>query len=268
MNKKFFNRIMFGVSIVYLIGAIIIIVTGKIKWDITNLFNTDGLSLLGCIFAVGELILSKRNIISKWINQMLISNKVLQYRIGIVIELGEQKPIKYWINALENNLKQVLNIEELPSKPIKEIKNDSCKMYYETCGFMIDYYKNNECLNIRISGKGKYGKLHSRKKDIMYLSLLIETLSNGFLQDNIIRRTGTVKSFELTILKNGSQLSYGNIFNEELGCVNDYNIIVGPTSQSDIQYYLNDQEITMKMINVTSIYDGFIDFTNLLCSVE
>ena len=150
MNKKFFNRIMFGVSIVYLIGAIIIIVTGKIKWDITNLFNTDGLSLLGCIFAVGELILSKRNIISKWINQMLIRNKVLQYRIGIVIELGEQKSIKYWINALENNLKQVLNIEELPSKPVKEIKNDSCKMYYETCGFMIDYYKNNECLNIRI----------------------------------------------------------------------------------------------------------------------
>ena len=45
-------------------------------------------------------------------------------------------------------------------------------------------------------------------------------------------------------------------------------IIVGTTSQSDIQYYLNDQEITMKMINVTSIYDGFIDFTNLLCSVE
>lgn len=268
MKKKLFNRIMFWISIAYLIGAIIFIVTGKIKWDITNLFNTDGLSLLGCIFAFGELILSKRNIISKWINQMIISNKVLQYRIGIVLELEEQKTIKYWINVLENNLRQVLNIEELPSKTINEIKNDSCKMYYETCGFMIDYYKNNECLNIRISGKGKYGKLYSKKRDLMYLSLLIETLSNGFLQDNIIRRTGTVKSFELTILKNGSQLSYGNIFNEELGCVNNYNVIVGATGQSDTQYYLSDEEITMKMINVTSIYDGFIDFTNLLCSVE
>ena len=268
MKKKLFNRIMFWISIAYLIGAIIIIVTGKIKWDITNLFNTDGLSLLGCIFAFGELILSKRNIISKWINQMLISNKVLQYRIGIVLELEEQKTIKYWINVLENNLRQVLNIEELPSKTINEIKNDSCKMYYETCGFMIDYYKNNECLNIRISGKGKYANLHSKKRDLMFLSLLIETLSNGFLQDSIIRRTGTVKSFELTILKNGSQLSYGNIFNEELGCVNNYNVIVGATGQSDTQYYLSDEEITMKMINVTSIYDGFIDFTNLLCSVE
>lgn len=268
MKKKLFNRIMFWISIVYLLGAIIIIVTGKIKWDITNLFNTDGLSLLGCIFAVGELILSKRNIISKCVNQMLISNKLLQYRIGMVLELEEQQTIKYWINTLENNLRQILNIEELPSKTINEIKNDSCKIYYETCGFMIDYYKNNECLNIRISGKAKYGKLHSKKKDIMYLSLLIEMLSNGFLQDNIIRRTGTVKSFELTILKNGSQLSYGNIFNDELGSVNNYSIAVGATGQSHTQYYLSDEEITMRMINVTSIYDGFIDFTNLLCSVE
>lgn len=268
MKKKLFNRIMFWISIVYLLGAIIIIVTGKIKWDITNLFNTDGLSLLGCIFAVGELILSKRNIISKCVNQMLISNKLLQYRIGMVLELEEQQTIKYWINTLENNLRQILNIEELPSKTINEIKNDSCKIYYETCGFMIDYYKNKECLNIRISGKAKYGKLHSKKKDIMYLSLLIEMLSNGFLQDNIIRRTGTVKSFELTILKNGSQLSYGNIFNDELGGVNNYSIAVGATGQSHTQYYLSDEEVTMRMINVTSIYDGFIDFTNLLCSVE
>lgn len=268
MKKKLFNRIMFWISIVYLLGAIIIIVTGKIKWDITNLFNTDGLSLLGCIFAVGELILSKRNIISKCVNQMLISNKLLQYRIGMVLELEEQQTIKYWINTLENNLRQILNIEELPSKTINEIKNDSCKIYYETCGFMIDYYKNKECLNIRISGKAKYGKLHSKKKDIMYLSLLIEMLSNGFLQDNIIRKTGTVKSFELTILKNGSQLSYGNIFNDELGGVNNYSIAVGATGQSHTQYYLSDEEVTMRMINVTSIYDGFIDFTNLLCSVE
>lgn len=268
MKKKLFNRIMFWISIVYLLGAIIIIVTGKIKWDITNLFNTDGLSLLGCIFAVGELILSKRNIISKCVNQMLISNKLLQYRIGMVLELEEQQTIKYWINTLENNLRQILNIEELPSKTINEIKNDSCKIYYETCGFMIDYYKNKECLNIRISGKAKYGKLHSKRKDIMYLSLLIEMLSNGFLQDNIIRRTGTVKSFELTILKNGSQLSYGNIFNDELGGVNNYSIAVGATGQSHTQYYLSDEEVTMRMINVTSIYDGFIDFTNLLCSVE
>lgn len=268
MKKKLFNRIMFWISIVYLLGAIIIIVTGKIKWDITNLFNTDGLSLLGCIFAVGELILSKRNIISKCVNQMLISNKLLQYRIGMVLELEEQQTIKYWINTLENNLRQILNIEELPSKTINEIKNDSCKIYYETCGFMIDYYKNKECLNIRISGKAKYGKLHSKKKDIMYLSLLIEMLSNGFLQDNIIRRTGTVKSFELTILKNGSQLSYGNIFNDELEGVNNYSIAVGATGQSHTQYYLSDEEVTMRMINVTSIYDGFIDFTNLLCSVE
>lgn len=100
MKKKLFNRIMFWISIVYLLGAIIIIVTGKIKWDITNLFNTDGLSLLGCIFAVGELILSKRNIISKCVNQMLISNKLLQYRIGMVLELEEQQTIKYWINTL------------------------------------------------------------------------------------------------------------------------------------------------------------------------
>lgn len=268
MKKKLFNRIMFWISIVYLLGAIIIIATGKIKWDITNLFNTDGLSLFGCVFAFGELILSKRNIISKWINQILISNKVLQYRIGVVLELEEQKTIQYWINVFESNLRQVLNIEELSRKTISEIKNDSCKMYYETCGFMIDYYKNNEYLNIRISGKGKYGKLHSKKKDIMYLSLLIEMLSNGFLQDNIIRRTGTVKSFELTIFKNGSELSYGNIFNEELGHVNNYNVTVAAMEQSDIQYCLSDEEITMKMINVTSIYNGFVDFTNLLCSLE
>ena len=60
----------------------------------------------------------------------------------------------------------------------------------------------------------------------------------------------------------------GNIFNDELGSVNNYSIAVGATGQSHTQYYLSDEEITMRMINVTSIYDGFIDFTNLLCSVE
>ena len=46
------------------------------------------------------------------------------------------------------------------------------------------------------------------------------------------------------------------------------NILGGMDTLTTGSIYLNDQEITMKMINVTSIYDGFIDFTNLLCSVE
>ena len=156
----------------------------------------------------------------------------------------------------------------MPGKTINEIKDDSCKIYYETYGLVMECYKNNRDLNIRISGDGKYGKLHSKKRDIMYLSLLIEILNSGFLQNNDIRRTGTVKSFELTIKKNGSQLSYGNIFNEELEHVNSYNILAQTTGKSDAQYYLNDEEIGMKMVDVTSIYDGFIEFTDLLCSVE
>lgn len=268
MKKNFFDKIMFGLSIIYLFGAIILIITKKIEWNIINLFNTDGLALLGCIFAFGELVFSKRNAVSKYINQKLISNRVLQYRIGIVLEIDEVKPLEYWINTLEKDLREGLIVEELSRKAISEIANDSCKMYYQTCGCMIDFYKNNKSINIRITGKAKYGKLHSKKNDILYLSLLIEILNNRFIQDDVIRKKGNIKNFELSVLKSGSQIAYGNIFNNELKDVENYNVTMSNSVHNNIQFFLNDDEVMMKMINVTSIYDGYVDFTNLLCTIE
>lgn len=188
MKKKLFNKVMFGFSIVYLIGAIILIFTQNIEWKIVNLFNTDGLALLGCLFAMGELILSKRNFLSKVINQILICNKVIQYRFGVVLELTEEMPIEFWTDIFENNLKSGLQINELSRKVITEVKNDSCKMFYETCGCMVEYYRMDKSVNFRIQGKGKYGKIHSRKSDILYLSLLVEIVNNKLLQEDIIRK--------------------------------------------------------------------------------
>lgn len=268
MKKKLFNQIMFWVSVIYLIGAIILIITKKIQWDIVNLFNTDGLALLGCIFALGELVFSKRNFLSKAINQLMISNRVIQYRLGLVLEVEEEKTLAYWVCLLESQLKQELRVEDLLGKVISEITNESCKMYYEICGCMIEFYKNNKMLNIRITGKGKYGKLHSGKHDILYLAMLIEILNNRFIQEDIIRKKGNIKTFELSIIKKGSQITYGNIFNDELCSVTDYSVSVNNTMDDTIQYTLTDEEVMMKMINVTSFYDGFVNFTNLLCTIE
>lgn len=268
MKKKFFDIIMFWISIVYLIGAIILIITQKIKWDIVNLFNTDGLALLGCLFAMGQLVLSKRNAVSKYINQKLISNKIVQYRIGMVLELAEERTIESWINTFENELIEGLQIDELPRKTITEIINDSCKMYYEICGCMVEFYKTDKTINIRINGKGKYGKLHSRKNDILYLSLLIEIINNKLLQEDFIRKSGTIRIMELAVLKKGSQLSYDNIFNDEVGKIENYDVTVNDIGEKDIQFILTNDEIIMKMVKVKSVINGFNDFTNLLCTIE
>lgn len=268
MKKKIFDMIMCWISIVYLIGAIILTITQKIKWDIVNFFNTDGLTLLGCLCATGELILSKRNAISKYINQKLIANKIVQYRIGIVLELAEERTIESLINTFENELIEGLKIDELPRKTITEIVNNSCKMYYEICGCMVEFYKTDKTINMRINGKGKYGKLHSRKNDILYLSLLIEIINNKLLQEEFIRKSGTIRTMELAVLKKGSQLSYGNIFNNEVGKVENYNVIVNDIGENDIQFILTNDEIIMRMVKVTSVMSGFNDFTNLLCTIE
>ena len=72
----------------------------------------------------------------------------------------------------------------------------------------------------------------------------------------------------MSVLKSGSQIAYGNIFNNELKDVENYNVTMSNSVHNNIQFFLNDDEVMMKMINVTSIYDGYVDFTNLLCTIE
>lgn len=72
----------------------------------------------------------------------------------------------------------------------------------------------------------------------------------------------------MSVIKTGSQFSYGNIFNSEIESVESYDALINDVGQKDIQFILNNDEVMMKMINVTSIIEGFVDFTNLLCTIE
>lgn len=269
MKKKLFNRIMFFISLIYLMGAMILIITQNIQWKITNLFNTDGLALLGCIFAFGELYFSKRNVFSKKINQILVFNKLIKYRIGMVVEMPEEKTLDYWLELFEDNLKRALYVDDLSRKIVAETRNDCFKVYYEPCGCMVDIYRIKEGeVGIRIEGRGKFGKLHSRRHDILYVCLLVEIINNKFIQDESIRKNGNIRTFELSVHKKGSQLSCGDIFNDELTDIGNYDIKIMNPIRNDIQISLSDEEITMRMIDVKSIYDGFDEFTNILCTIE
>lgn len=268
MRKKVFDMIMFWLSILYLVGAAILIMCNKIEWDITNFFNTDGLALLGCLFAAGELFFSKRNPISKLVNQQLLCNRMVNYRVGIVLERIKDAEIEAWLDLFENKLKGLLKMSELNRKVISEVENDSCKMYYEDIGVNIECYKTEGNVNFRITGKTKYGKLHSKKYDLLYLTTLIELLYNKFLQEDFVREHSKLRIVELAVIKQGSQISYGNLFNGELPRSDTFSIGIRENIEEGTQINITDKGIEIKVTEVSSMLNGLVDLTNILCSIE
>ena len=157
--------------------------------------------------------------------------------------------------------------EELKRKVIAEIKNDSCEILYDDVGFGIQVYRSYDKMNIRIGGKTKVGKLHSRKRDVLYLTSLLEILNNRFLQTELIRRNGIVKSVEMRILRSGSQVTVNNIFNEEINDVANYSVTINNRYVGEAQMVVNNDEFLLQVANISSLMNSFEDYIDILCTV-
>jgi hypothetical protein len=269
IKRKLFNVIMFILSIIYLVGTIGLLLFKKINFDLLNLFNTDGLALLGCFFAVGELILSKRNYISKKINEVLISRKYTNFRIDISTRsLKKVINIEEVANQLETVFNANLNISNLGRKPQNKLIDNRWVLRYENLGIDVEYLQQNNNLYITLKGKSQYGKINIKDKYILYLSILVKMLSNEFLQDKNIRKLIEVTKIDLIIKRDGSQFEYGNIFNEDLVEVQDYNIKIIKDLTQKSEVFINKSEIKLSVLTEGAFFESFIEFTNIICSIN
>lgn len=267
MKRKTFNNIMFIISIIYLIGAIISLCNGIIEISLKNFFNTDGLALLGCIFAIGELFLSRKNWISKKINELFILNRLVNYRIGIVFNCKDfDNSIETVVNVFEESIKKTLKIENLNRRPITELKKASWKILYQELPCGIDIYKSSSGVNIKITGNGKYGKIGLRKSNILYFSKLIDSLSKHFFHDNRITTNYVFQMLEFQIDLRYSQLQINNLFNEDMEDVSNYSLNIKPTD--DMEMIINKDKILAKTNDVSILQDMFIELTNIICCIE
>lgn len=269
IKKKVFNNIMFIISLIYLIISIILIVFKKIDFNLLNLFNTDGLALLGCIFATGELFFSKRNKISKKINEFLIKRKHVNFRIDISARcLKSEISIKDISNKFEEVLIRNLLVKDLERKPESKLTEDRWSLKYGSIGLELEYLKQNNSLFIILKGKTQYGKINIKDNDILYLSLLIKLLGNEFLQDKHIRKLIEVNKIDIIIKQNGSQFKLNNIFNEELIEVKDYSIKITKDLGIQAEIFINSYQIKLSVLTEGALFDGFMELTNIICNVN
>lgn len=258
---------MFIISIIYLIGAIVLICLKKFDW--VNLFNTDGLALFGCISALGELILSKRNCISRKINELYIGNRYTNFRIDINTKyLINEVQIEQISNKFETIINSNLELKDLERKPINRLINDRWVLKYESIGLEVEYQRKRSNFIIILKGKTQYGKIKNRKKDILYLNLLIKLLSNKFLSDKDIRKVIEVSKIDLIIYLNGSQFKLRNIFNEDLLQVKSYNIKITKDLDKTSEVIINNDQVKLSVLREGDLITGFDELTNIICNIN
>ena len=170
------------ISTIYLLGAIYLTYTNKIQFDWKNLFNTDGLAVLGCLFALGEILLSNRNCISKSINKFFIKNKQFNYRIDICsYDISSDINVEDISKVFEKNIIEFLSISNVERRAINKLSNAKLVVDYKNIGVSAEYRKNKNDFNMSFEGRGKYGDIESTNYDILYLSSLVKFISTKFL---------------------------------------------------------------------------------------
>lgn len=260
---------MFIMSAIYLIGAIVLIIFNKIEFDILNFFNTDGLALLGCIFALGEMIFSKRNFISKKINELFISKKQVNSAINIHLKcLTDKVDLVNISNKFEEILKENLTLGNLGIRRISKFLDNRIRLRYENIGLELEYYKEGRECNIRLKGQLQYGNINSKKNNILYLSNLVKILSTDFLNDNIIRKFIEVKNIELIIYRDGSEFKLNNIFNEDLIKVIRYNFKTVDNMKGKSEIEISNTQITLKSLKENEFLESFKELTNIICNIN
>ena len=109
-------------------------------------------------------------------------------------------------------------------------------------------------LDLKISGHSKYGKINSRKKDILYLASLVKILGNYYFSSSKMSQNVKVEKIDIIIKREGSQISTSNLFS--CGINKDEEIII------------NEQEIKWSTLDSRTLIDGYEYFTDILCEIE
>lgn len=256
------------ISIIYLLGAIYLTYTNKIKFDWKNLFNTDGLAILGCIFAIGEIFLSNRNHLSKIINKFLIKNKQFNYRIDICsYDVSDEVSLEHISKVFESNIVEFLKIQSIERKSTNKISSAKLAINYKSLGVTSEYRKNRDNFNMTFEGKSKYGNIDSTKYDILYFSALVKFISSKFLEDKYILENLKDIKIEIILTYQGSQFDPINLFNEELPEVERYDLKITKGFSKNLDITVNKNEIKLSTLAKGDLLDGFIELTNIICNI-
>ncbi|CEN89052.1 Uncharacterised protein [[Clostridium] sordellii] len=256
------------VSGVYLVGAIYLTCINKIQFDWKNLFNTDGLAILGCIFALGEIFLSNRNWISKKINQFFINNKHVNYRIDICSHNADSDIIIENVSKIfEEKIKDFLNASSVERRAKNKLSSANLNVDYKGLGISAEYRKNKGNFNMSFEGRGKYGNINNTKYDILYFSSIVKFISNIFLEDRYILENLKDIKIEIVVSYQGSQFKPKNLFNEGLPKVERYDVKIIKGLSKNIDITINTKEIKLSSLAKGELIDGFIELTNIICNI-
>lgn len=244
-------------------------VTGELELDWSNLISLDGLQILASIMALFEVFISKRNWLSKKLNNLIVANKIINYRIDIMMKNIGQIDISVIANELEQCISEELGIQSLIRKPISSFNKIKWSVHYEPIGCAITYAENiNSTISLRIEGVGKYGKISSHKKDVLYFTGFIRIFSSYFFQIPNIQNKIQVEKIEVIINKEGSQIKQANVWNEGISEVDIYEFKITKNIKSSSEIIINNQEIKLSVTKYNSLYDDFIELTNIICAIE
>lgn len=277
MKRRGLDAALTIVSVIYLVTFIGTLISYNIQQKDFDIFSIDGLSLIGAVFSLMELIASNRNIISKCIYKLIFFNKVVNYQVYVTFKTTTWDISKY-VECLENSIEDYLTIE-LKRRPTSSLKSAKWSLFYENIGCEIECTKhendfpfsedsNNKIFGMKISGQGKYGRMSCRKKDIMYFSSLIKLLGNTYLSNPELIQNNTVNKIEIVIKRTGSQIKGRNIFNENMGKIEDYWIKIKEHLNNAEELEIDNNQIRWSTLDSRTLLDGFEDLTNFLCSVE
>ena len=123
-------------------------------------------------------------------------------------------------------------------------------------------------LDLKISGHSKYGKINSRKKDILYLASLVKILCNYYFSSSKMSQNVKVEKIDIIIKREGSQISTSNLFSEVIRDVEDFHIKTLCGINKDEEIIINEQEIKWSTLDSRTLIDGYEYFTDILCEIE
>lgn len=273
MKKKHINIVMTVVSAAYLFFFIIVLIKAKVTNATFEIFDADGLAIIGGISALMELLISCRNKLSKWINSIIFFNKKVNYQITISFH-SQELEIKDFIDIFETKICEYMRTESLQRTPTSKLMKTKWNLSYSdlgcdiSCFRHVEDYSASSGFGMVISGNTKYGKINSRKTDILYMATLIKILANDYFTDSKIVSKSEVERIEIRIKKAGSQIALSNIFNDSLNNVENFKIKTLDGVRENEEVYLSDTEVKWTTLNSRTLMDGFGNLTDILCSIE
>ena len=281
-RKKVINIVVTVVSALYLILFIITFIRSRLNSQSFDFFGVDGLTLTGASFSLIELFLSKRNWISKKINQIVIRNKVVSYQISISLE-NTSWTISQVIDFFEECFKEYFGLSELERRPTSSLQANRYNIFYKMLGLTMECQRKKHCefyeeldnegmgesanYLLRISGQGKYGSLALGKKDIVYFTSIIRMLTNHCFTDTEFIKNVNVKRVEVILNKVGSQIATENLFNDEIPEVKNYFLSVEDNMFST-DFEITQDGIKWCVLNAKEVFEGAEKLTDLICKIS